>query len=117
MADAGSAAGERPAAAGRRVVPSTTAGWWAVGLSVVGIAAWVVLPMITMTFRTSYPITDTWVMPVIGLVLIDAAAVFDGLCMWRWRDRSVFNIVASVLVIPAALLATVIVVGEGFAGV
>jgi uncharacterized membrane protein len=55
-------------------------------------------------------------MPAIGTVLIDLAAVFNLLCVWRWRERSVLNIVAAVLVIPMALLFTFIVVGESLGG-
>lgn len=67
-------------------------------------------------FREKYPVTDTWIMPAIGTVLIDVAAVFNLLCVWPWRERSVLNIVAAVLVIPIALLFTLIVVGEILGG-
>ena len=99
-----------------KILPRTKSGRWALGLTVVGIAAWVVLPIITTIFREKYPITDTWVMPAIGTVLIDVAAVFNLLCVWPWRERSVLNIVAAVLVIPMALLFTLIVVGESLGG-
>ncbi len=98
------------------ILPGTKRGWWALGLTVVGIASWVVLPVITAIFREKYPITDTWVMPAIGTGLIDLAAVFDLLCIWRWRERSVSNIIAAVVAIPMALLFTLIVVGEGLSG-
>lgn len=101
----------------RRLTPGRAIGWWTFGLSVLGLAAWVILPMITMAYRETYPVTDTWLMPVLGLVLTDVAAVFNVLCIWRWKERSVLNIVAAVLTIPAALLVTLIVVGEGLAGV
>lgn len=101
----------------RRLTPGSPLGWWAIGLAVLGLAAWVVLPMITMTFREAYPVTDTWVMPVIWLVLADVAAGFNVLCVWRWRERSVLNIVAVALTVPAALFVTIMVVGEGLAGV
>ena len=73
----------------QRLTPSRTIGWWALGLSVLGLAAWVILPMITTAYRETYPVTDTWVMPVIGLALTDVAALF----------------------------VTLMVVGEGLAGV
>jgi len=99
-----------------KILPRTKAGWWALGLTVIGIAAWVVLPIITTIFREKYPITDTWIMPAIGTVLIDVAAVFNLLCVWPWRERSVLNIVVAVLIIPIALLFTLIVVGESLGG-
>jgi hypothetical protein len=101
----------------RAIVPSTPVGWWALGLGAVAIASWVALPLITINFRDTYPITDTWVMPAIGVVLTDLAAVFDVLCIWPWRERSVLNIAAVVITIPAALFFTFIVVGEGISGV
>lgn len=73
--------------------------------------------MITMTFRETYPVTDTWVMPAIWLVLVDVAAGFNALCIWRWRERSVLNIIAVALIIPTALFVTIMVVGEGLGGV
>jgi hypothetical protein len=75
------------------------------------------LPIITITFRDKYPVTDTWVMPAIGVVLIDLAAVFNILCVWPWRERSVLNIVAAVLTITSALFFTFMVVGESLTGV
>ena len=105
-----------PGAAGRAVLPRKPIGWWALGLAVAAMASWVVLPLITTTFRETYPITNTWVMPAIGIVLLDAAAVLSVLCVWRWRERSVLNIVALALTLPMALLFTLIVVGEGLAG-
>ncbi len=61
--------------------------------------------------------TNTVVMPAIGMVLLDAAAVFNVVSVFRWKERSVLNIVALVLTIPAALLISLIVIGEGLAGV
>jgi len=101
---------------GTTILPRTKAGWWTLGFTVIGIASWVVLPVITTIFRETYPVTDTWIMPAIGTVLIDLAAVFNLLCVWCWRERSVLNIVAAVLVIPMALLFTFIVVGESLGG-
>ncbi|MFL7807425.1 MAG: hypothetical protein AB8I80_02280 [Anaerolineae bacterium] len=101
----------------RAIVPSTPVGWWALGLTMVAIASWVALPLLTINFRETYPITDTWVMPAIALVLTDLAAVFNVLCVWPWRERSILNIVATVLMVPAALFVTFMVVGEGLAGV
>jgi hypothetical protein len=99
------------------ILPKTRFGWWALILTVIVLAVCAALPIITINFRDKYPITDTWVMPVIGTVLIDIAAVFNILCIWRWRERSVLNIVTAVLTIPTALFFTFMVIGEGLAGV
>jgi hypothetical protein len=101
----------------RHIAPGSPVGWWAIALAVIGLAAWVVLPMISMEFRETYPVTDTWVMPAIGLVLSDVAAGFNILCIWRWKERSVLNIAAAALIIPWAVFVTFMVVGEGLAGV
>jgi len=99
------------------VIPSHAVGWWAIGLALLGLAAWVVLPIITMTFRETYPITDTAVMPMIGVLLVDVAAVFNLLTVFRWKEGSVLNIVATVITVAAALFFTFVVVGELLSGV
>lgn len=99
------------------MVPKRAVGWWAFGLSVAGIAAWVILPVITTVFRESYPITDTAFMPIIGVALVDAAAIFNALDLFLWKERSVLNIVAAAITIPAALFLTLTFVGEGIGGV
>jgi hypothetical protein len=91
-------------------------GWWALGFSIVGLAAWVILPIITTVFRETFPITDTALMPIIGVVLIDIAAVFNALNVFVWKERSVLGIVAAAITIPAALFFTLMVVGEGLGG-
>lgn len=100
-----------------RFWPRAPLGWTAVGLAVVGVGSWVVLPMITARLGDQYPITDSWVMPAIGAVLIMVAAIVNVLALWIWKQRSVLNIIATVVVVPLALLFTLIVVGEGLAGV
>ena len=77
------------------------------GLAVVGLGSWVVLPIITLTMRTRYPVTDTWIMPVIGAVTIGVAAAVNVLCLWRW-DRSTLNVIATAVTVLAALAAAVI---------
>ena len=95
---------------------ATTFGRWTLGFSVVAVASWIVLPVVTTLFRDTYPVTDTWVMPAIGTVLVDIAAILSVWCIWRVRERSVLNIVAAVLMIPMALFFTLMVVGEGLGG-
>jgi hypothetical protein len=96
--------------------PRTAIGWWAIALSVIGLASWVILPMITTIFGDTYPAADSVVMPAIGTVLIDAAAVLNVVCVWPCRERSVLNIIALGLTVPTALLFTLFVVGEGLGG-
>ena len=94
----------------------TWIGWSAIVLSALGLGSWVVLPLITTIFGETYPVTDSFVMPVIGTVLIDLAAVVNVLCVWLWRERSVLNIIALGLTVPLALFFTFFVVGEGLGG-
>jgi hypothetical protein len=37
--------------------------------------------------------------------------------VWRWRERSVLNIIATILTVAIALFVTLMVVGEGISGV
>lgn len=98
------------------VWPNTRIGWFAIGFSVIAMASWFILPLITITFGKTYPITDSWVMPAIGTVLIDLAAIINVFVLWRLKERSAMNIVATVLVGPTALFFTFMVIGEALGG-
>ncbi len=100
----------------RHWIPSGAIGWWTFGLSVLALATWAVLPQVTMAFRDTYPITDSWVMPAINVILTDVAAVLSALCIWRWKERSALIIIAAVLTTPLALFGTLMVVGEALSG-
>jgi hypothetical protein len=84
--------------------------------TVVALASWVVLPMITVAFRDTVPVTDTAVMPAIGLVLTLVAAVLNVMALWRTRDRATSLVIAAVLTVPLALFAALVLVGEGLSG-
>lgn len=108
--------GGKPGPPGKSFVPRTLAGRLALAAAGVALASWVVLPLITVTYRHTYPITDTWIMPVIGVVLLDVATVLNLLCVWRWGERSRLNVITTVLLVPTALLFTLIVIGEVLGG-
>lgn len=97
--------------------PQTPLGVWALVAAALAIASWFLLPLITITYRDVYPITDTWVMPAILTLLTDTAAVLNIWAVWRKRERSIPNLLALGLMVPAALFVTFMVVGEGLAGV
>lgn len=97
--------------------PASGGGWAAVAASLVGLGSWVVLPVITVNLRETYPVTDTWVMPAIGLALVLIAAVVDLVCLFVWRQRSVALWLLAALTVPFAAFATLMVVGEGLAGI
>jgi hypothetical protein len=84
--------------------------------AVIGLGSWIVLPLITTLFRETFPITDTYVMPVIGSVLIAIAAVLNVIALWPARQRNVLNLLATILTVPAALFFLTFVIGEGVAG-
>jgi len=72
--------------------------------------------MLTVAYRDTYPITDTWVMPAIAAVLISIAAILNAFVMWRLRERSILGIAAAVVTIPLALMFILVFVGEGLTG-
>lgn len=101
----------------RTLLPKERAGKVSIWLSVLGFASWFVLPVITMLFRTTAPVTDTWVMPFIGVVLMLVAAVSNFITFVFMRQRSVLNVVFFSVTTVFAIFVTVFLVGEGLAGV
>ena len=98
------------------MAPQTPLGWWGLGLTVIALSSWVALPAITVAFRSTYPVVDTGLMPAIGVALTDIAAVFNVLCVWPWRERSMLNIAATLLTVAAGLFFTMMLVGEALQG-
>ena len=98
------------------VWPSAPRGWWALVMAAIGLGSWVVLPLITTVFRETYPVTDTFLMPVIGLALVALAAVVDVLVVWLGGQRSAINLVAVILTSGATLFLGFFVIGEGLGG-
>lgn len=100
----------------RALLPQSSGGWCAVASSVVGLGSFLVLPVMTVTLRDTYPVTDTWVMPAILAILVGIAAVVNGLCVWRRWDQSIVTLAAASVTIPVGLFAVLMVIGEGLAG-
>lgn len=96
--------------------PTAGVGWFALAAALVGLGSWVVLPIITSVFGKTYPVTDSFVMPVIGLVLVVAAAVVNVLTLRLARQRSITNIIAALLTVAATLFFGFFVIGEGLGG-
>lgn len=95
--------GSTPASTG----PSRPIGWWAIGMSAAGmLVAFGVLPAITGLLAETYPVTNTWVMPAIGMVFLDLAVALNVLCLGPLKERSALNIVAAVVTILPALFLT-----------
>ncbi len=106
----------RPTASQPALWPTAGSGWLALAAAAVGLGSWIVLPVITTVFRDSYPVTDTVVMPIIGLVLVMLAAIINVLTFWLGRQRSTLNTVAIVLTVSATVFFGVFVIGEGLGG-
>jgi hypothetical protein len=99
-----------------KVLPTSTYGWVALVLAAIGLGSWVALPVITTVFADDYPVTDTFLMPVIGLLLTVIAAVVNVLAVWRGQQRSVLSLVAMFLTVIASLFFGLFVIGEGLSG-
>lgn len=97
-------------------LPTRPIGWIAVGAAVVGLGSWIVLPIITGVFGETYPVTDTFVMPLIGAVLLVIAAVLNPLAIWVWKQKNALNLIAMLLTVGAALFVLPFVIGEGISG-
>lgn len=101
-----------------RGTPDRPIGWIGVVAAVIGLGAiWAVLPLITTFFRETVPITDTVVMPIIGIVLTAIAAVLNVIALWPARQRNVLTLIATILTVMVTLVFGVFVIGEGLAGV
>ena len=107
----------RPTGPQIRLWPTSRSGWLSLAAAAVGLGSWVVLPIITTVLRETYPVTDTVVMPIIGLVMVFLAAVINVLTFWLGKQRSASNIVAGVLTVGATLFFGVFLIGEGLGGV
>ena len=103
-------------ARGRGFWPRSALGWIAIALALVALASWVVFPMLTMAYRETYPVVDTWVMPAIATALVDAAAILSLVSVCLRRERSVLSIVALVVTVLAGVFFTFIVVGQAISG-
>jgi hypothetical protein len=106
----------RPTASQPALWPTAGSGWLALAAAAVGLGSWIVLPIVTTVFRDTYPVTDTVVMPIIGLVLVVLAAIINVLTFWLGEQRSTLNRVAIVLTVAATVFFGVFVIGEGLGG-
>ena len=105
-----------PGSASSSMWPTARSGWFALIAALVGLGSWIVLPIITTLFRDTYPVTDTVVMPIIGAALVTLAAIVNVVALWLGRQRSVMNIIFTVLTVAGAVFFGFIVIGEGLSG-
>jgi hypothetical protein len=111
-------------------VPSDTSGtqggsmWPTTGVGRAGVVAAIIalvcsaaIVLVTIVFRGTSPIIDSWIWPVVALVLIDAAALLNVLAVWLRRERSAVSLLALVVTVAIGGLLTLIVVGDALAAV
>ncbi len=55
-------------------------------------------------------------MPIIGLVLVPLPAIVNALVLWLGRQRSAFNITATIVTAVATVFFGFFVIGEGLGG-
>lgn len=77
--------------------PSTSMGKAALIVTGAAIAAAVVMPVLTVTLRSTVPIVDTWVMPALLGALVDLAAVLGVLAVWRQKEAATMSVIALVI--------------------
>jgi hypothetical protein len=99
------------------ITPQTTLGRWTLVMTLIAIASWWAFPRITGAYRDTFPITDTWIMPAILMVITDVAAALSVLAIWRNHERSILVLMAAGVMVPSALFVSLMVIGEGLAGV
>ena len=95
----------------RSIWPRTSFGVVAVCVGVLALSLWFVLPMVTMRYREIYPITDSWVMPVLSSVATIMAALMNGYVVLVRKERAWFNLVVTVLVGVISLVALMVIIG------
>ena len=78
---------------------------------------WIILPMITGAFRETYPVTDTWVMPSIGVIGVAVAAAVNLFAYVVKRQRSAVNLTAMSITLCFTFFSALFLIGEGIAGV
>ncbi len=102
-------------AASSSLLPTARLGWFALVAAAIGLGSWIVLPLLT-GLREQYPVTDTVVMPIIGLVLTLIAAVINVLAVWLGKQRSVLNMLAALLTVAVTVFFGVFVIGDVLGG-
>lgn len=92
-------------------LPTTPLGWWAVASTGFVVLLMLAFPLITVNYREVYPITDSWVMPAVLTLSVDAAAVLHVVAIWQKGERSNLSVVLAVITVSAALFFTFIAIG------
>lgn len=97
--------------------PDAQSGKTSLWLGVVGLGSWVILPLVTSIFGKIFPVTDSFIMPLIGVILMAIAAVANLMTYFFMRQRSLSNLVMLALTVFWFALTLTFLVGEGLAGI
>ncbi|MGA9191432.1 MAG: hypothetical protein WBZ24_06860 [Anaerolineales bacterium] len=106
-----------PQARSRGFWPHSSLGWITIIVTGIALASWLVFPQLTMAYRETYPIVDSWVMPALATTLVDVAAVLNLVTVLFRGERSVLSLATLAVTVLAGLFLTFLVVGEAIAGV
>lgn len=84
-------------------------GRWTVGVSAAAGALWFAMPLVSGILDQStgaLAVVRDGAMTV-AIVVVIVAAVMNVLCLWRWQERSVLNILATCLTVPLAFVGAI----------
>lgn len=101
----------------RTFLPREKAGRVALWFTTAGFASWLILPAVTTLFRETFPITDTVVMPIIGVAMITIASVVNFITYVFLRQRSVANLICFSLTVVFTIFSATFLIGEGLSGI
>lgn len=94
-----------------RWIPHTCLSIAAFIYGIFAVSLWVILPLMTMTYRHIYPITDTWVMPATGAVFTLSATALNWFVFVKYNARSWLGLALCVVLSLAALFVSVMITG------
>lgn len=97
--------------------PKERSGKFSLLIGVLAFGIGFLLPVITGIFGETYPITDSWVMPTIGVAAMIIAAVSNIFTYTFMRQRSVANLIMLSITVFWACFTATFLIGEGLAGI
>lgn len=101
----------------RKFWPQERSGKFSLLIGVIAFGIGFLLPVITGIFGETYPVTDSWVMPTIGVAVMLVAAATNIITYTFMRQRSVANLVMLSITVFWACFTATFLIGEGPAGV
>lgn len=96
--------------------PQTSVGWLALALAVVAVVSMFLGPLVTITFRNTFPVVDTWLMPTFAAALIAIATLFGAVAVFRRGERSILSMIVLALMAVCTLVAAFVLIGGALTG-